>query len=167
MSFRAEDREPGDELSLPPGGGTLHIEADARSLTGPIHRLEIVFNGRVVASAESRAGAPELRISERVKVDGSGWLAARCVSEHRAWSVWPQHIAAHTSPVFVQAGRDEVFDNPTAEYLVTIMEGGMAWLDTLATRADPRRHAQVRAVFEDAIAQVRQKQHGHGHSHGH
>jgi len=167
MSFRAEDREPGDELSLPPGGGTLHIEADARSLTGPIHRLEIVFNGRVVASAESRAGAPELRISERVKVDGSGWLAARCVSEHRAWSVWPQHIAAHTSPVFIQAGRDEVFDNPTAEYLVTIMEGGMAWLDTLATRADPRRHAQVRAVFEDAIAQVRQKQHGHGHSHGH
>jgi hypothetical protein len=71
--------------------------------------------------------------------------------------------------VFVKAGRDELFDNPAAEYLVTIMEGGMAWLDTLATRADSERHAKVRSVFEEAIAEVQGKQaeHGHGpHSHG-
>jgi hypothetical protein len=163
VSFRVEGREPGEELKLPPGGGTLQVETDVISLTGPVHRLEIVFNGQVVASAESPEGTSRLKLSEPVKVPGSGWLAARCVSNHRAWSVWPQHIAAHTSPVFVKAGRDEVFDNPTAEYLVTIMEGGMAWLDTLATRADPQRHAQVRSVFEEAIAQVREKQHKHGH----
>ena len=86
---------------------------------------------------------------------GSGWLAARCVSESKAWSVWPQHIAAHTSAVYVKAGRDEVFDNPTAEYLITTMEGGIAWLDTLATRDTPERQAAIRGVFEDAIAQVR------------
>ena len=35
------------------------------------------------------------------------------------------------------------------------MEGGIAWLDTLATRDTPERHAAIRGVFEDAIAQVR------------
>jgi hypothetical protein len=76
--------------------------------------------------------------------------------------VWPQHIAAHTSAVYVKAGRDEVFDNPTAEYLVTVMKGGLAWLDTLATRDTPERHAAIRHVFEDAIAQVQAKQRAHG-----
>jgi hypothetical protein len=50
-----------------------------------------------------------------------------------------------------------VFDNPTAEYLITTMTGGMAWLDTLATRDTPERHAAVRRVFEEAIEQVRAK----------
>jgi hypothetical protein len=37
------------------------------------------------------------------------------------------------------------------------MEGGIAWLDTLATRDTPERHAAIRRVFEDAIKQVRAK----------
>jgi hypothetical protein len=125
------------------------------SLTGPVNRLEIVLNGKVVAVEESKQGARTLKLSTPVNVPGSGWLAARCVSESKAWSVWPQHIAAHTSAVYVRAGGADLFDNPTAEYLITTMEGGIAWLDTLATRDSPDRHAAIRAVFEEAIAQVR------------
>ena len=170
MSFSVEGSQPGDELQLPSGGGLVHISAEAISLTGPVNRLEIVFNGKVIATVEEKSGVNSLRFNDSVKLPGSGWLAARCVSNHRAWSVWPQHIAAHTSPVFVKSSNDELFDNPTAEYLITVMEGGLAWLDTLATRAEPARHAAVRSVFEDAIADVRGKQerHGHGgHSHNH
>ncbi|MFN8636822.1 MAG: CehA/McbA family metallohydrolase [Chloroflexota bacterium] len=157
VRFSVEGRQPGDELTLPAGGGAVHVEAEVTSLTGPVNRLEIVLNGRVVAQEVSAAGTRSLKLSESVQVAGSGWLAARCVSESKAWSVWPQHIAAHTSAVYLKAGRDEVFDNPTAEYLVTTMEGGIAWLDTLATRDSPERHAAVRRVFEEAIAQVRSK----------
>jgi hypothetical protein len=56
-----------------------------------------------------------------------------------------------------EAGRTEVFDNPTAEHLITTMEGGIAWLDTLATRDTPERQAAIRSVFEQAIAEVRAK----------
>jgi hypothetical protein len=162
VRFAVEGRHPGAELKLPSRGGTVHVEAEAVSLTGPVNKLEVVYNGRVVAQAASRAGSATLKLSQEVKVPGSGWLAARCVSQHKAWSVWPQHIAAHTSAVYVKAGRDEVFDNPTAEYLVTVMKGGLAWLDTLATRDTPERHAAIRHVFEDAIAQVQAKQRAHG-----
>ncbi len=165
MRFAVEGRQPGDEIKLPARGGSVHVEAEATCLSGPIHRLEVVYNGKVVAQASSKQGATSLKISEEIKTPGSGWLAARCFSQHRAWSCWPQHIAAHTSAVYVKAGRDEVFDNPTAEYLVTVMQGGIAWLDTLATRDTPERHAAIRRVFEDAIAQVQAKQHAHGHPH--
>lgn len=169
MSFVVEGNEPGSELQMPSGGGRVHVSAEAISLTGPIHKLEIVYNGAVIATVDEPAGATSLKFDESVQVPGSGWLAARCVSNHKAWSVWPQHIAAHTSPVFVKAQGETLFDNPTAEYLVTVMEGGIAWLDTLATRAEPARHAAVLSVFEEAIADVRGKQHEHGHSpeHGH
>ncbi len=167
MSFTVEGRQPGDDLKLPARGAAagVHIEVEATSFTGPINRLEIVFNGRVIAQAASGRGAATLKLSEEVKLPGSGWLAARCVSDHKAWSVWPQHIAAHTSAVYVKAGREDVFDNPTAKYLVTTMEGGIAWLDTLAMRDSTGRHAAIRRVFEDAIAQVRRKQKKHGHVH--
>jgi hypothetical protein len=157
VRFSVEGSQPGDELTLPAGGGTLHVEAEVTSLTGPVNRLEVVLNGTVVAQEESKQGARSLTLSAPVRVEGSGWLAARCVSESRAWSVWPQHIAAHTSAVYVKAAGSELFDNPTAEYLVTTMEGGIAWLDTLATRDTPERQAAIRRVFEEAIEQVRAK----------
>ena len=163
MAFSVDGHEPGDDLTMPAGGGTVHVSAEAISLTGPVHKLEIVFNGQVIATTEESAGATSLGFDDRVHVPGSGWLAARCVSKHQAWSVWPQHIAAHTSPVFVTARGESLFDDPTAEYLVTVMEGGLAWLDTLATRSDPARHAAVRSVFEEAIADVRTRQREYGH----
>jgi hypothetical protein len=155
VSFSVEGRQPGDEIALPAGGGTLQVEAEVTSLTGPINRLEIVLNGRVVAEEVSGPGARTLKLSTPIAVPGSGWLAARCVSEAKAWSVWPQHIAAHTSAVYLKAADADLFDKPTAEYLITTMEGGIAWLDTLATRDTPERHAAIKGVFEDAIAQVR------------
>ncbi len=165
VRFAVEGRQPGDEIKLPAKGGSVHVEADVTCLSGPVNRLEVVYNGEVIAQASSRGGSNTLKLSEQVKIPGSGWLAARCVSQHKVWSVWPQHIAAHTSAVYVKAGRDEVFDNPTANYLITTMQGGIAWLDTLATRDTPERHAAVRHVFEDAIAQVQGKQKAHGHAH--
>ena len=165
VRFEVEGRQPGDEVKLSAKGGTLHVEAEVTCLSGPVNRLDVVYNGKVIAQAESKKGSNVLKLTEDVNIPGSGWLAARCVSDHKAWSIWPQHIAAHTSPVFVKAGRDEVFDNPTAEYLITTMQGGIAWLDTLATRDTPERHAAIKHVFEDAIANVRGKQKTHGHGH--
>ena len=183
MSLSVEGRSPGDEIVLPSGGGGLHVEAAALA-TMPFHTLQIVLNGKVVAEEKTPGGATTAQISETIEVPGSGWIAARAVSEHKAQHIWPVHFNAHTSPVYIQAGRDELFDNPTGEYLITVMEGGLTWLDTLATPAPPARHAAIKSVFEDAIEAMRQRlagdhsnasyslgghsHHGHSdHSHAH
>ena len=155
---------PGDEITMPAGGGTLHVEASSTS-TMPVHALEIVFNGRVVAQERAAGGATTIRLSTDVQVPGSGWIAARAISEHRAWHVWPVNFGAHTSPVYVVAKGSDVFSNDLGEYLITTMQGGLEWLDTLATRDTPERHARIKQVFHDAIADVRGKQATHGHPH--
>ena len=164
LDLKVEGAMPGDEITMPAGGGTLHVEATSTS-TMPVHALEIVFNGRVVAQERAPGGASDIRLSTDVQVPGSGWIAARAISEHRAWHVWPVNFGAHTSPVYVVAKGSDVFSNDLGEYLITTMQGGLEWLDTLATRDTPERHARIKQVFHDAIADVRGKQATHGHPH--
>jgi hypothetical protein len=162
MDFTVEGLHPGDELPLPDSGGSVHVKATA-TCAMPINKLEIVFNGKVIAEASSKDGSKILVIDEALDLPGSGWIAARAVSNHVAWHVWPVNFAAHTSPVYVKAGRTDVFDAALGEYLITTMQGGVEWLDTLATRADADRHATIRKVFTDAIGSVNKKM---PHSHG-
>ncbi len=169
MDFMVEGLRPGDELSLPESGGSVHVTATA-TCAMPINKLEIVFNGKVIAEATSDEGSKLLVIDEKLDLPGSGWIAARAVSNHVAWHVWPVNFAAHTSAVYVKAGRTDVFDSALGEYLITTMQGGVEWLDTLATRADAARHATIRKVFTDAIGSVNKKMphtHGDGTTHTH
>src|SRR5439155_3297872 len=113
---------------------------------------EIVHNGRVVARADADADAGvdvgELRLRERVRVT-AGWIAARCWGPGIVWHEWPVRVAAHTSPVYL--GGASMTPSPAdALYLGNILDGGLAWLGTLATQADPVRHDRIRSVFLEA-----------------
>jgi hypothetical protein len=118
----------------------------------PIKKLEIVFNGKVIAQAISKDGSKMLVIDEQLDLPGGGWIAARAVSDHVAAHFWPVNFAVH-----VKAGATDEFDAALGEYLITTMQGGVELLDTLATRADAARHATIRKVFTDAIGSVKQK----------
>ena len=169
MDFTVEGLRPGDELTLPESGGSVHVTATA-TCAMPINKLEIVFNGKVIAQTSSKDGEKMLAIDESIDLPGSGWIAARAVSDHVAWHVWPVNFAAHTSAVYVKAGKTDVFDAALGEYLITTMQGGVEWLDTLATRADAERHATIRKVYTDAIGAVEKKMphtHADGTTHTH
>jgi hypothetical protein len=169
MDFTVEGLRPGDELVLPESGGPVHVTATA-TCAMPINKLEIVFNGKVIAQASADDGAKLLAIDDTLDLPGSGWIAARAVSNHVAWHVWPVNFAAHTSAVYVKAGQTDVFDAALGQYLITTMQGGVEWLDTLATRADAERHSTIRKVFTDAIGAVNKKMphtHADGTTHTH
>lgn len=164
MDLSVEGLQPGDEIQLPESGGSVHVMASA-SCAMPINKLQIVFNGQVIAEVSSDDGKKLLAINEQVNIPGSGWIAARAVSDLVAWHVWPVNFAAHTSPVYVKAGHTDVFDVALGEYLITTMQGGLDWLDTLATRSNEKQQANIRNVFSDAIGQVKRKiPHSHGDS---
>ena len=100
LIFRADGHVPGEEISLGSGGGTAEVEVEARSYV-PFHRVEVVFNGRVVASREVNSGTRELTLKEKVQVPGVGWLAARCASKLGPTTGGRFGVQAHTSPVYV------------------------------------------------------------------
>jgi len=64
-------------------------------------------------------------------------------------------------------GDQDQFSLPDATYMMTMLDGGMAWLDTLSIPADPQRQARIRGVFQQAKEALHQRLHAAGHSHGH
>jgi hypothetical protein len=142
LRFSVEGREIGDTVFLPGNGGTVHVEAEAES-TLPIHRLEIVRQGRVVASTEVAAGTRRLALSETLRVTGGAWLAARvsgpgyyqAIPHH---DVWQRGIFAHTSPVYVACGeRWDVVSAETAQYMLTLIDGALSYVRERSTRYAP------------------------------
>ena len=132
----------------------------------PFQRLELVLNGEVVASEVAHDGAYRASVSLPLHVPGSAWLAARCTSDTPRWIGSPRPVAAHTSPVYVVAGGADLFSPSDATYMLTLLEGGLTWLDTLSIPADAERHAANRRVFEGAREALHQRLHARGQPHG-
>lgn len=162
LVFQADGNQPGAEIKLGAGGGSVEVEAQARSYV-PFHRLEVIMNGRVVASREEPAGSLNMTLKEKLPVSGSCWLAARCAS--KAGRYESLRVAAHTSPVYVRVRGEEQFSEPVAAYLLTLIEGSETWVQNLATRPDPERLTQILKVFSDARERLHRRLHEHGIKH--
>ena len=141
IHFEVEGQQIGDTVQLS-GPGTVEVHAWAESIL-PIHTLEIVQQGRVVASTGDGKGTRRLELRAKVEVQGHTWLAARCGAEdyydpvlHH--DIWRRGIFAHTSPVYVACGGEwQMYDQETARYMLTLIDGGLSYISETAGRYDP------------------------------
>jgi hypothetical protein len=141
LEFTANGARIGDTIRLPGNGGTVEVEATAESIF-PIHTLEIVQQGRVVASTGEAKGARRLYLKASLKVNSHTWLAARCggpnytaISHH---DVWGRGMFAHTSPVYIAVGGDWwMFDKDAAQYMLTLIEGTLSYIRNTAAHYPP------------------------------
>ena len=79
----------GSTINLSGNGGTVEVEAAADSIF-PIHTLQIIQAGQVVASTEDKDGKAHLHLKANLKVDKHSWIAARCGGPNYAQAV-PHH----------------------------------------------------------------------------
>jgi hypothetical protein len=161
LFLQVDGRSPGEEIRLRAGGGKVEARVEVKS-TVPIHRLEIVVNGRVVASREEKNGARQMQLNETLSVSGPSWVASRCASR---FSTGSARVAAHTSPVYLVIPGQELFSAPTTSYMLTLIDGAETWVKNLATRPDAARYAKVLAVFSEARTRLHQRMHQHGIPH--
>src|SRR5215472_18769554 len=106
LLFEVDGHAPGSEITVDGGGASIEVRAEAWS-TVPIHHLmEIIVNGRAVASREENVGANEISLHDTIRVDGPGWMAARCASRLTTPGF---RVAAHTSPVYLMTSGRELF----------------------------------------------------------
>ena len=132
IHLTVDGSEVGDTVRLS-GAGTVEMKAWAESIF-PLHRLEIVQDGRVVASTESKNGTRRLKLNEKIKVSGHTWFSARCGGPDYYGAahldVWRRGIFAHTSPIYVACGGAWwMFDEATARYMLTLIEGDIAYIE--------------------------------------
>lgn len=141
VEFSVDGAQVGDTVSLPAKGGTVHVRATARSIL-PIHTLQVVRNGEVVAQTDEANGARLLTLQSEVRIDGDSWLCARAggpnyvpIAHH---DVWSRGVFAHTSPVYVSCGGEWAkADASGLEYLLTLVHGSLEYVRTMSPQRPP------------------------------
>ncbi|HUS05007.1 MAG TPA: CehA/McbA family metallohydrolase [Bryobacteraceae bacterium] len=154
LFFEADGRVPGMDIRFSKSGGEIEVQARARSVV-PVHRVEVVFNGRVVSARSDPQGSRDLLLRDKVKLTGPGWLAARCDSR-----LGP---SAHTSPVYVNVPGQEVFSMEAAAYMMTLIDGTQNWVENIATRPEPAKLERIRATLKQAHDRLHGRMQAHRH----
>jgi len=98
--------------------------------------------GRVVAATEDAKGAPRLHLKTSLRVEGHTWLAARCgrpgAGALHHHDEWQRGVFAHTSPIYVAVdGEWWLFDQDAAQYMLTLIDGGLAYIRQTAHHHPP------------------------------
>ena len=154
LFFEADGRVPGMEILFPAGGGEVEIQARARSVT-PVHRIEVVFNGRIVSERADSSGSRDLLLRDKIRLKGPGWIAARCDSR-----LGP---SAHTSPVYVKIPGREAFSMEAAAYMMTLIDGTQNWVENIATKPEPAKLERIRAILKEAHDRLHGRMQAHRH----
>ncbi len=105
LEFSVNGAGAGETLKLDATARTVRVEARSVSIE-EYDVLEIVYNGRVVATAKPSGSNHVATISQPIALDGGGWIAARAYGSKMppygaTW--WKQPVFAHTSPVYLNA----------------------------------------------------------------
>jgi hypothetical protein len=129
--FTVDGEGPGSVLDRPVGS-TVSVTARTRSIF-PIHVLQVVQGGEVVAETTSDAGTRQLELQTEVEVSAHGWLAARTAGPGygpgaRHFDHDRRPVMAHTSPVYLETGRRSPLQGDTDRYLLSLVEGGLGYV---------------------------------------
>jgi len=74
-------------------------------------------------------------------------------------------MAAHTTPVYISVDNRRQFSASDATYMLTLLDGGLTWLDTLSIPASADRQAAIKQWFHQAQHELQHRLHGQDHAH--
>ncbi len=162
VDFRVDGQPMGGRIRMSPRGGTVEIAWEAASVTVPMSRAELVVNGEV---RESVAIDPwQASGSWSLPVERSSW-AALLIRGH--YPDKPEIVAAHTTPVMIELEGSPFYAAADAVTILEQIEGALAYLDTVGTRAEARAYKRMRLVLEAAHRRLHNRMHAQGHFHEH
>jgi hypothetical protein len=148
LFLTVDSHAPGARLDVRPGQ-RLECEISWRSHHA-VEQVELVADGQVVAARcfpeGSREG--EWRVSYTVQADG--WLAARLFSTRR--DSFYQPLFAHTSPVWVRAGRVPLKRAASARYFVSALDDTYDWVQRMGRYANERQRTEVLELLREGQA---------------
>jgi hypothetical protein len=152
----------GSRIEMSASGGTVDVAWEVSSVTVPVSRVQLVVNGEIRESASVTAEVASGHWSFRV--DRSCWLAL-LVRGHYADK--PEMIAAHSSPVAVTLDGSSLFAAADAVTILEQIEGVLAYVDTVGTRAEDAAYKRMRLVLVSAHRKLHNRMHQEGHYHSH
>ena len=162
LEFSVEGAPPGSRIKMDGTGGTVDVSWRVASTTVPMSRVELVVNGETRESERVREDEDAGHWS--VRLDRSSWLAL-LVRGH--YQDQPEIIAAHSSPVMVELEGSPFLAAADAVTILEQIEGALAYLDTVGTRADDAARKRMRLLLTSAHRELHNRLHQQGSYHGH
>jgi hypothetical protein len=162
MNFTVEGKPMGSKIEMSSNGGTVDISWNVASVTVPMTRVELIVNGEVVESQEVSASHGIGNWNK--KVDKSSWFALLVRGQYPDK---PEIITAHTSPVMIHVEGSRMLAAADAVTILEQIEGSMAYLDTIGTRADEKTYKRLRLLLESAHRSMHNRMHQLGFFHRH
>jgi hypothetical protein len=162
LDMTVEGQPMGSRLEMTESGGTVDVTWRVASVTVPLSRVDLVVNGEI---RESAAVPPDQASGHwSVKVDRSSWLAL-LVRGH--YPDRPEIVAAHSSPVMIKVAGSPFLAAADALTILEQIEGALAYLDTVGTRAEDAAYKRMRMVLVSAHRSLHNRMHQQGHYHDH
>jgi hypothetical protein len=141
LRFTVNGQEAGSVIAwTEPGPLRVHGEVHAHR---PIERLEVVVNGKVLATAnQDEPETTRLELTQDLPITGSVWIALRAAGSGGAF--------AHTSAVYVEVPERPVHSREDAEYFIKWIE--RLWQDIRARNRIPAaQQVHVEQQFAEAL----------------
>jgi hypothetical protein len=162
LDLTVDGHAMGSRIEMPASGGIVDVTWEVASATVPISRVELVVNGEI---QESVGVSPEAGSGHwSVKVDRSSWLALLARGHY---ADKPEIIAAHSSPVMVSVAGSPMLAAADAITILEQIEGALAYLDSVGTRAEDVAYKRMRLVLTSAHRSLHNRMHQHGTYHAH
>ena len=99
-------------------------------------------------------GERSITLKTKVKTEKSCWIAARCWGEHLT-DAGP--VMAHSSPVYINVGGARAYEASDGEYLLTHMEGGVAWAEKIGVFRNEDVRSRLIALFREAQEELKRR----------
>jgi hypothetical protein len=147
LELAVDGKSIGEELKLP-AAAEVRVRAAASSQF-LLDRVEVLYNGKVIATAAPAQGALTAELDQRLRLDRSGWVALRASGPAVA-DVKGEKVYAHTSPVYVVVAGRQAGSAEDARFFLD-------WIDRLWETVqqrdrfpDERSKAAVQAEVDQA-----------------
>ncbi len=164
MEFSVEGKPPGSRISMSRSGGTISVSWKVASVTMPMSKVELIVNGEVHESKTVRSSRDEAYWS--VKIDKSSWIAL-LIRGYYPDKAKEEVIAAHSSPVMINLEASPLLAKADALTILEQIEGALAYLDTVGTRAETKAYKRMRLILTSAHRSLHNRMHKIGYYHNH
>jgi hypothetical protein len=162
LEFAVEGRPSGSRIAMTSTGGTVDVAWEAASVTIPMSRIDLIVSGEIRESRSLNKWSDAGHWS--VKIDRSSWIAI-LIRGHYADR--PEIIAAHASPVMIEVQDTPFFAAADAVTILDQIEGALAYLDTIGTRAETAVYKRMRLILTAAHRKLHNRLHQLGRYHHH
>jgi TolB protein len=146
LALTVNGHEPGDAIEFPLGRHAVTVHAEMHSIV-PVEHLELVQNGKVVATIPLSGDRKSASVTQQVTVERSGWITLRAWSEHATPPVLDIYPFATTSPVYLTVAGIPPRSPEDARFFID-------WMDRLREGAEQHRGWNSDAERRDLLGML-------------